>query len=457
MTRAAPQDAPQPRTRSQVIWAQFRKHRLAVWGARILLVLYTVALFAGFFSTYDANYYETFPPTNNHPPSKIHFRDPDTGALSRPFVYATKRTLDELTLQPKYVEDRTQGKFYVRFLTRTPDQPYTIVRIFKSDLRLLGVDKPGRLFLVGTDNFGRDLWSRLIYGSQVSLTIGILASAVSFILGMALGGVAGYYSGRPAALSVPLRVLGPGATPALWLGGIFSTVLWVGIMVGIALIAVQFLRVTKGFGLIDGIVVALAAWAIWTIARGIWFSPIRIDPDDIIMRSVEIQSAIPDLFLLITLRAVFPPTIDALFSFYLIIFLLGFIGWGGLARIIRGTVLSTREQDYVVAAQAVGASDRRIIAQHILPATATYVIISLSLAVPGAILGESGLSFLGLGIREPYVSWGLLLQSAQEGGFASFTDRPWVLAPGFFIVLAIVAWNFLGDGLRDAFDPRKRQ
>jgi peptide/nickel transport system permease protein len=175
------------------------------------------------------------------------------------------------------------------------------------------------------------------------------------------------------------------------------------------------------------------------------------------MRSVEIQSAIPDLFLLITLRAIFPPSIDALFSFYLITVLLGFIGWGGLARIVRGTVLSTREQDYVTAAQAVGANDRRIIAQHILPATATYVIISLSLAVPGAILGESGLSFLGLGIREPYVSWGLLLQSAQEGGFASFTDRPWVLIPGFFIVLAIVAWNFLGDGLRDAFDPRKRQ
>ncbi|MER3483729.1 MAG: ABC transporter permease [Meiothermus sp.] len=458
MTRAAPKTPTQPRTRSQVIWAQFRKHQLAVWGARILLVLYTVALFAGFFSTYDANYYETFPPSNNHPPSRIHFRDPDTGALSRPFVYATKRQLDELTLQPKYIEDRSQGKFYLRFLTRTPDQPYTIVRIFKSDLRLLGVDKPGQLFLVGTDNFGRDLWSRLIYGGQVSLTIGILASIVSFILGMALGGVAGYYSGRPAVLSVPLRALRrPGAKTGIWLGSVVSTVFWIAIIVGIGTIAVQFLRVTKGFSLIDVIVVALSAWAIWGIVRGILFNPVRIDLDDIIMRSVEIQSAIPDLFLLITLRAIFPPSIDALFSFYLITILLGFIGWGGLARIVRGTVLSTREQDYVVAAQAVGASDRRIIAQHILPATATYVIISLSLAVPGAILGESGLSFLGLGIREPYVSWGLLLQSAQEGGFASFTDRPWVLMPGFFIVLAIVAWNFLGDGLRDAFDPRKRQ
>lgn len=458
MTRAAARSPSASRTRSQVIWAQFRKHQLAVWGARILLVLYTMALFAGFFSTYDANYYETYPPSNNHPPSKIHFRDPDTGAWSRPFVYATKRTLDELTLQPKYLEDKSQGKFYIRFLTRTPDQPYTILRLFKSDLRLLGVDKPGRLFLVGTDNFGRDLWSRVVYGSQVSLTIGILASIVSFILGLALGGVAGFYSGRPATMSVPLGNLwGRGAGAQVWLGAVFSTLLWLAVIVGIVLIAVQFLRVTHGFSLLGGIVVALAGWAIWGITRGLLWSPIRIDPDDVIMRSVEIQSAIPDLFLLITLRAIFPPSIDALFSFYLITVLLGFIGWGGLARIVRGTVLSTREQDYVTAAQAVGANDRRIIAQHILPATATYVIISLSLAVPGAILGESGLSFLGLGIREPYVSWGLLLQSAQEGGFASFTDRPWVLIPGFFIVLAIVAWNFLGDGLRDAFDPRKRQ
>lgn len=446
---------PKPRSRSQVVWAQFRKHRLAVWGARILLVLYAIALFAGFFSIYDANYYQTLPPTNNHPPSKIRFRDPQTGAWGRPFVFATKRQLDEVTLQPRYVEDPGQGKFYIRLFVRTPDQPYSIARIFKSDLRLLGVDKPGRLFLLGTDNFGRDLWSRLAYGGQVSLTIGILASLVSFILGLSLGGVAGYYGGRPATLSLPLRHLDKQGNRPYLLTAI-SSLFWVGVMIGLVLLTVQFLRVSKGFGLVDLLVVGLVLWALWGMARGVWLSPIRLDPDDLIMRSVEIQSAIPDLFLLITLRAIFPPTIDALFSFYLITILLGFVGWGGLARVVRGQVLSTREQDYVAAAQSLGASDQRIIVQHILPSTATYIIISISLAIPGFILGESGLSFLGLGIREPYVSWGLLLQSAQEGGFASFSDRPWVLAPGFFIVLAIVAWNFLGDGLRDAFDPRKR-
>jgi len=290
---------------------QFRKHRLAVWGGRILLVLYLMAAFAGFFSPYDPNYYELYPPKGHHPPTRIHFVDPETGRISRPFVYATKRSIDPVTLQPRYEEDPSQGKFYVRFFVRTPEQPYR--------------------------------------------------------------------------------------------------------------------------------------------------EPIRLDPDDLIMRTVEIIAAIPSLFLLISLRAVFPTNIDPLLTFYLVVGLLGFIGWGGLARVVRGIVLSVREMDYVQAARALGASDGRIIARHVLPATASYVIVSLSLTIPGFILGESGLSFLGLGVTEPYTSWGLLLQAAQQGGFASFTDRPWVLWPGFFIFLSVLSWNFLGDGLRDALDPRRRQ
>ncbi|MDM7325422.1 MAG: ABC transporter permease, partial [Thermus sp.] len=185
--------------------------------------------------------------------------------------------------------------------------------------------------------------------------------------------------------------------------------------------------------------------------------PLLLDPDNLIMRLVEIIAAIPTLFLLISLRAVFPTNIDPLFTFYLVVGLLGFIGWGGLARVVRGIVLSVREMDYVQAARALGASDARIIARHVLPATASYIIVSLSLTIPGFILGESGLSFLGLGVTEPYTSWGLLLQAAQQGGFASFVDRPWVLWPGFFIFISIMAWNFVGDGLRDAFDPRRRR
>lgn len=438
---------------------QFRKHRLAVWGGRILLVLYLMAAFAGFFSPYDPNYYELFPPKGHHPPSRIHFVDPETGRLSRPFVYATKRSIDPVSLQPRYEEDPSQGKFYIRFFVRTPEQPYTIFRVFRSDLRLLGVDPPGRIFLMGTDNFGRDLFSRVVYGGQVSLTIGILSALVSFALGLLLGGIAGYFSGRSFRLSLP---------PSAWRGvglllGPLSLLLWLAVGGAALFLALSFVRLSpqdRFFSyttLVDGVVLLLGVGAVLLILLRLFREPIRLDPDDLIMRTVEIIAAIPSLFLLISLRAVFPTNIDPLLTFYLVVGLLGFIGWGGLARVVRGIVLSVREMDYVQAARALGASDGRIIARHILPATASYVIVSLSLTIPGFILGESGLSFLGLGVTEPYTSWGLLLQAAQQGGFASFTDRPWVLWPGFFIFLSVLSWNFLGDGLRDALDPRRRQ
>ena len=189
--------APKSESLFQVAWAQFRRHRLAVWGGRILLVLYFVAAFAGFFSPYDPNYYELYPPKGHHPPTRIHFVDPETGRLSRPFVYATRRTIDPVSLQPRYEEDPSQGKFYIRFFVRTPDQPYTIFRVFRADLRLFGVDPPGRIFLMGTDNFGRDLFSRLVYGAQVSLTIGISS----------LGGSRGFTPGGPLSSPFPF---GPG-------------------------------------------------------------------------------------------------------------------------------------------------------------------------------------------------------------------------------------------------------
>ncbi|WP_041434027.1 ABC transporter permease [Thermus sp. CCB_US3_UF1] len=444
-------------TRTNLVLQRFRKHRLAVWGGRILLVLYLMAAFAGFFSPYDPNYYELYPPKGNHPPTRIHFVDPETGRLSWPFVYATKRSIDPVSLQPRYEEDPSQGKFYLRFFVRTPDQPYTLFKVFRSDLRLFGVEAPGKIFLMGTDNFGRDLFSRIVYGGQVSLTIGILSALVSFTLGLLLGGIAGYFSGRPLALSLP-----PAAWRGLgWVLGPLSLLLWLAVGAGALFLAWSFVRLSPGEGvfsyLVDGVVLALGMGSAFLILRRVFREPLRLDPDDLIMRTVEIIAAIPSLFLLISLRAVFPTNIDPLLTFYLVVGLLGFIGWGGLARVVRGIVLSVREMDYVQAARALGASDGRIIGRHVLPATASYVIVSLSLTIPGFILGESGLSFLGLGVTEPYTSWGLLLQAAQQGGFASFTDRPWVLWPGFFIFLSVLSWNFLGDGLRDALDPRRRQ
>jgi peptide/nickel transport system permease protein len=179
--------------------------------------------------------------------------------------------------------------------------------------------------------------------------------------------------------------------------------------------------------------------------------------DNLIMRFVEIIGAIPYLFLLIVLTALLPRNLDPILVFYGVVIFLGAIGWGGLARTVRSQILALREVDYVQAANALGAGEGRIIGRHMLPNTASYLIVNASLAIPGFILAESGLSFIGRGIREPYSSWGLMLNDVTEGGFASFVLRPWVLIPGFFIVLAILCWNFLGDGLRDAFDPKKRR
>lgn len=179
--------------------------------------------------------------------------------------------------------------------------------------------------------------------------------------------------------------------------------------------------------------------------------------DNVIMRLVEVIASIPYLFLLLALRALFPININPIFALYVILGILAFISWGGLAREIRSQLLSVRELDYVSAATSLGASDRRIIFRHMLPAITTYLIVFASLAIPGTILLESGLSFLGIGAVEPYASWGSLLSQAQEGGLASITDRPWVLIPGFFIVFTVACYQLLGDGLRDAFDPKKRQ
>ncbi|TSA81740.1 ABC transporter permease [Deinococcus detaillensis] len=178
--------------------------------------------------------------------------------------------------------------------------------------------------------------------------------------------------------------------------------------------------------------------------------------DDLIMRTVEILATIPALFLLLALRSLFPLDAKSSVVFFVVIVILGFIRWGGVARAVRGQVLSLREEDFVMAARSLGASDWRIILRHVLPSTASFTIVSLSLLIPGFILTESGLSFLGLGISDPNSSWGLMLAVAQEGGLQTFTSRPWMLLPGLFIFVTVLAFNFIGDGLRDAFDPKSR-
>ncbi|MDQ7842505.1 MAG: ABC transporter permease [Armatimonadota bacterium] len=349
----------------QLAWRQLRKHRLAMVGGIILIVLYTMALFADFLAPYSLDYNDRA--KFYHPPTVPRFRDAQGRFHWRPFVYNT--TLVDPGLRV-FAEDRSTT-YPIRFFVR--GEPYRLFWVIPSRIRLLGVDEPARLFLLGTDGFGRDLLSRILYGSRVSLIVGILVVAVTIPIGMVYGGIAGYYGGRV---------------------------------------------------------------------------------DNIMMRLAEVIIAFPAFYLLLTLSAVLPTNVGCTTRFYLIVLILSFIGWAGFSRLIRGYVLSLKEREYILAAKAMGLDDLRIILRHVLPNTASLVIVVASLSIPGAILGESGLSFLGLGVREPCSSWGNLLSAGAN--LVNLSRSPWLLFPGLFIIAAVVAYNFLGDGLRDAFDPRLR-
>jgi len=370
LTRRLPQTANDaqavaPRTPAQLAWRQLRKHRLALVGGAILILLYSMSLFADFIAPYTL---DTSDRTKfYHPPTVPRFIDPAGRFHWRPFVYDTQLVDPGLRV---FKEDRTR-RYPVRFLVQ--GEPYRLLWVVPTRIHLLGVDEPGRVFLMGTDGFGRDLLTRILYGSRVSLIIGIFVVAVTIPIGMIYGGIAGYYGGRV---------------------------------------------------------------------------------DNVMMRLAEVIIAFPAFYLLLTLSAVLPTNVGCTTRFYLITLILSFIGWAGFSRLIRGFVLSLKEREYILAARAMGLDDFRIIIRHILPNTSSLVIIIASLTIPGAILGESGLSFLGLGVREPCSSWGNLLSAGAN--LVNLSRSPWLLFPGLFIVVAVVAYNFLGDGLRDAFDPRLR-
>jgi peptide/nickel transport system permease protein len=380
MTTMTPTTPPVPRkargqSQFSVAWAQFRKNRLAQIGGLLLMLLYVIAIFAPFIAPDGLSSYSTSNITRFHPPTPIQFRDPETGGLTRPFVYQYGQELNMDTFVNEYKPTETRCPIY--FGVR--GAAYRLLGFIPGNLHLFGTSAATpdcKVYLFGGEALGRDLFTRIMYASQISLTIGVGAVLISTLIGLLMGAMAAFF------------------------GGFVDTV---------------------------------------------------------IMRSVEVLAAIPGLFLLILLRSVFPQNINPIFALYMIVGLLAFIGWGGLARVVRGQMLSVREQDFVSAAKALGAGNGRIMWRHMLPTMTTYIIVTLSLAIPGYILLESGLSFLGIGAVEPYVSWGGLLAQAQEGGFASITQRPWVLIPGFFIVFTVMCFQFLGDGLRDAFDPRKRQ
>lgn len=444
----------------QEAWIRFRKHPLARTGAIVLLFLYLGAIFADFLAPYaEAKSFRDF---SYATPTQIFWRDAD-GDFTRPYVCASERRRNPDTFMVEVITDCDEGRFPIYFFVQ--GEPYKLFNFIPANLRLMGGDwlqeERATLFLWGTDDFGRDLWGRIWYGARVSLTVGLYGVALALLIGVFMGGIAGLLAGKPLTLSVGFlnpefkRFASRGNRALNWLKALSWTVVWLALAYLIWVMVSGYLQVSRGLEAV--IVGAIGFGLLAAIGYFLIYRTVKIDLDTIVMRTTEILAAIPDLFLLITLSVIIPQDIPPATRFILIIAILSFVNWGGLARIIRSYVLQLREMDYAQAATALGASDTRVLVRHVLPGTYTYLIVNITLAIPGFILGESGLSFLGLGIQEPASSWGLLLAKAQQTGITAFTERPWLLIPGLFILVAVLAFNLLGDGLRDALDPRSKR
>ncbi len=346
-------------------WQQFKRNRLAVTMFRLLLVLYVLAILADFFAPY--HYDDDDVMHAWAPPTRIHFLDIKQKVITpyiNPYTFSTNEYYRRIYSVEKNV--LIPVRFFVKGFK------YNLLGIWSTDIHLFGVEN-GRIYLLGADDRGRDIFSRLLYGSRVSLSIGLIGVAISFSLGMIIGGISGYFGG------------------------------WI---------------------------------------------------DTFIMRVVEMIMLLPGFYFLLALRASFPPEMDSRQVYLLIIVILSFIGWASLARVIRGMVLSIKENEFVFAARALGLTHFRIITRHILPNTFSYVSVAICLSIPGYIIGEAALSFLGLGIQEPYASWGNMLVLSQ--GIVTIEAYPWVLAPGVAILITTMSFNIIGNTLRDVFDPKRK-
>lgn len=364
-------------------WQKLKKNPLARFGALLLLIFYLTVIFADFVAPYDP--YASQPEGSLLPPTQIYWRN-QAGQFIGPHVYPTTQGPTDLeTGDRKLSVDRSnpspihlfvRGSSYNLLQIQLPIGPkFEEVKLFGGiplDLHLFGTIGEGKLNLLGTDEQGRDQFSRLVHGGRISLSIGLIGVAISFPLGLLLGGISGYFGG------------------------------WI---------------------------------------------------DAVSMRLVEVLMTIPAIYLLVALAAVLPPGLTSAQRFLLIIVITSFIGWAGLARVIRGQVLSIKEREFVQASKAMGASPFYIIVRHVLPQTATYVIISATLAVPSYIAAEAVLSLIGLGIQQPDPSWGNLLSVATNASILVL--QPWLIwPPAILIILTVLAFNLLGDDLRDALDPR---
>ncbi|HKO93530.1 MAG TPA: ABC transporter permease, partial [Polyangiaceae bacterium] len=356
----------------QLIGLRFRKHRLAVASIFALFVLYALAVFSEPIAPYA--------PYTRHldypyaPPQSLHFN-----LRQGLHTYALERYVDPITFRKQYVELPGEP-LKIRFFAR--GETYRLWGVIPLQRRLFSVEQreivtaqgtaraPSTFFLLGADRYGRDVFSRTVYGARISLSVGMIGVFFTFVLGLCLGGLSGYVGGRT---------------------------------------------------------------------------------DNVIQRGIEVVNAFPQLPLWIALSALLPGDWSALAIYFSITLMLSLLNWTGLARVVRGKILSLREEEYAVAARLIGASHSRVLFRHLLPGFTSHIIVALTLSVPGVILGETALSFLGLGLRPPIVSWGVMLQDCMDVKAVRY--YPWLLTPVLFIVGTVLSFNFLGDGVRDAADP----
>jgi peptide/nickel transport system permease protein len=349
----------------RLMWLRFKRNRLAVIGGVFLLIMYAMAIFADPLAPYSVN--TTHDRFVSAPPNGLRFVDTEGTFHLQPFVYGMEPAIDRQTFR-KTFKLKTDEQYPIHFFGR--GEPYQLWGLFATDIHLLTVDAPGKILLLGTDELGRDLFSRVLFGARISLSVGLIGVFLTLIFGSLVGVMTGYFGGRI---------------------------------------------------------------------------------DNVFQRLIEVLMAFPQLPLWLSLASIVPPTWSSIQVYFAISIVLSILNWGALARQVRGMVYALRSEDYVTAARYTNCSNWRIIWRHLLPNTFSHILVIATLSIPGMILGETALSFLGLGIRPPMTSWGLLLNEAQNTRV--LLQQPWLLTPAIFVIATIISFNFLGDGLRDAADP----